>query len=65
MKRAHITEVRQTKPEDGPFLADNCAWVAIDSAGRKFGGDTEADARHMAESYQSTPRSLRFNKESA
>jgi len=50
MKRATVIEVRPVRPEDGPFLA-SCAWVAIDSTGRKFGGDTETDARARAEQY--------------
>ena len=50
MKRAHITEVRPTRPEDGVFLA-SCAWVAADSTGRRFGGDGEVEARELAEQY--------------
>jgi hypothetical protein len=40
----------------GEFLK-NCKWVATDSAGRKFGGATEAEARKMCEEYNANARS--------
>jgi hypothetical protein len=38
------------RADDGPFFI-GCRWVAVDSAGRRFGGDTEQEAREMAERY--------------
>jgi len=57
VKRAHITEVRPTRPEDGEFFATT-TWLAFDSAGRRFGSTSEAEARDLAEAYNA-PRKLR------
>jgi hypothetical protein len=59
MRRAHVIEVRPAKPEDGAFLADHCAWVATDSAGRRFGADTEIEARQWAEDYNNPSHTSR------
>lgn len=50
MKRATVTEVRPTRPQDGAFLCE-CAWVAVDSRGYSFAADTEREARELAEEY--------------
>ncbi len=50
MKPARIVEVRPKRPQDGEFFA-TCAWIAIDSYGRRFGHHSEAEARKLAEDY--------------
>lgn len=49
-RTAHVTDVRPTVPADGEFFAP-CTWLAIDSAGRRFGSTSADDARAMAERY--------------
>jgi hypothetical protein len=49
-KPAHIVEVRPTKPEDGEFFAST-TWIATDSTGKRFGAESEAAARALAEKY--------------
>lgn len=55
MKRATVIEVRPTRPEDGEFFAPS-TWIATDSAGRRFGSDSEGAARKMAEDYNAPQR---------
>lgn len=52
MKWATLIEVRPVKRTDGVFLS-RCKWVAIDSTGRRYGGDTELEARTLCEKYNS------------
>ena len=54
MKRPTITDVRPTRPEDGEFFtARGCTWIAVNSLGYRFGSDSAAAARQMAEDYSS------------
>lgn len=49
-RRAHVVEVRRSVA--GEWCGSLApAWVAIDSAGRRFGGDDEAQARRACERY--------------
>lgn len=61
-RQATVVEVRPVRADDGSFFLTHCAWIAKDSAGRSFGGDTEAEARTMAEQYNA-PHRARNNKE--
>lgn len=56
MKPATIAEVRPVRADDGHLLLASCAWVAIDTKGRRFGGDTADHARRLATSYNHPPR---------
>jgi hypothetical protein len=50
-RTAHTVAVRPVHAaDDGEFLA-GCAWVAIDSAGRRFGAATEQAARDACDAY--------------
>jgi hypothetical protein len=67
MKRPHITEVRPTRPEDGEFFTQHGrTWLAINSLGYRFGSDSEAGARELADEYHNPPtRNRRASKEPA
>lgn len=58
MKRAHVTEVRPTRPEEGEFFA-SCTWLAIDSRGYRFGGTSEVEARELLEQYHNPTHARR------
>jgi hypothetical protein len=60
-KRIKVIEVRETRLDDIIFIRDYCGWIAIDSDGRRFGGDTAEEARQLAEEYNR----LRRQKEHA
>lgn len=57
-RRATIVEVRPVRGNNDGHLA-GCAWVAVDSAGRKFGAGTAHEARRMAETYNGIRQSPR------
>lgn len=52
MKRpAKVVEVRPSRLDEFGLESTGPAWVAVDSDGRKFGGDDAAEARLAAERY--------------
>jgi hypothetical protein len=57
-RHATVVEVRTTRAEDGEFLAP-CAWLATDSTGRRFGGDSEVEARELAAQYNNPTHTKR------
>jgi hypothetical protein len=64
MKRATIVSLRPVEQFDGDFLIGFAKWVATDSQGRRFGGDTPEEAQALAEQYsQPTPRKARNPRE--
>lgn len=59
-KRIHIT-VRRVLRTDPPFFRDagQVSFIAEDQDGRRFGADTEREAREMAERYNNPPQLIR------
>lgn len=56
-RRAHgasVVDMRPTTAADGEFFAPS-TWLAIDSAGRRFGSDSQDAARALAEHYNRRP----------
>jgi hypothetical protein len=61
MKRPHLTEVRPLDERDSEHLrefaaAGGCAWVAVDSAGRRHLGTSDHEAREQFERYYAPRR---------
>lgn len=59
MKRAHCVDAHQIGDGDGErdrLFFGVGTWVATDSAGRQFGGETEEEAREMCETYNAPKR---------
>ena len=54
-RSASVVDVRPTVPADGEFFAP-CTWLALDSAGRRFGSTSADDARAMADKYNGLRR---------
>ena len=60
MRRPTIIEVRPNRADDGEFFnTRGTLWIATNSLGYRFGGDTELGARELAEQYHNPTHAKR------